>query len=358
MDAIAYAEKLAAAGDELAFGDVTKYQHVERLGSENVEGLLDGFPLVVQEKIDGCNLSVWLGDDGGLCIASRNHLLYGLDGGATEDGKDFRGAVAYVTTHHGISDLLEAHPDWVLRGEWLVKHTVTYGADAWNEFYVFDVQTKNRVYVDVREYGPVLREYGVEMVPLMGTFLQPLDSQGGWAIREGEWFELMGQRGVVPDCSDITSGGADSLLALLVRLAGMPSMLGAPQAEGIVIKRYGYVNKFGRTQWGKVVNSDFAVASKARQCADKDPPEIRFVARCITDALIEKTIGKIRDAVGSFESAHIGRLLETTWHDAFLEELYDFVQGEKVKAFDFHAARKLANEKIRGFALAHLGGSG
>ena len=40
----------------------TKYQHVERLGTTETDGILDGDVLVFP-KIDGTNCSVWLGDD-------------------------------------------------------------------------------------------------------------------------------------------------------------------------------------------------------------------------------------------------------------------------------------------------------
>lgn len=50
------------------------YQHIERLGTQETEGILDGtchiFP-----KIDGTNATVYLGDDGNLHGGSRKREL-------------------------------------------------------------------------------------------------------------------------------------------------------------------------------------------------------------------------------------------------------------------------------------------
>jgi ATP-dependent RNA circularization protein (DNA/RNA ligase family) len=326
MKAEEFQEKLAAAGDDARFaGGVTKYQHVERLGSENVEGLLDGFPLVVQEKIDGANLSVWM-EDGQLCIASRNKQLCGPGGWAEEgDGSEFRGAVGYIRAHRGIAAFLAEFPDRTLRGEWLVKHTVVYSPEAWNKFYVFDVQSKDGEYVPSWAYSSILQGYGIDMVPFIEA-----------------WTD---------DTGPLT-------LEHLAELAGQPSALGAPKREGVVVKRYDFINRFGRIQWGKVVNADFAEAHKTEQCTEKDPSEIRFVARCVTDDLIRKTIGKIEDRQGGhFETKNISELLGRVWFDAFTEELWTFVKNERVGAFDFKAANRLAIRKVRDFALAYCGGS-
>jgi len=319
-----FVEKLAAKGDSALFGGITKYQHVERLGSENVEGLLDGFPLVVQEKIDGANLTVALDKERGLVICSRNAAL--SIGGEPATG--FRGAVEYVLAHCGIAALLALHPTWILRGEWLVKHTVVYSADAWNKFYVFDVQdSETGQYIPLCEYAPMLETFGVLMVPHIATV------QG-----------LPGE----PTCS----------LEWLIARAKEASPLGAAQREGVVVKRYGYVNQFGRTQWGKVVNADFQEAHKTMQCTDKDPAEIRFVARCVTEEFVRKLIGKIEDRKGGlFETRDIPELIGRAWYEAFTEEMWDFVKSERVSAFNFREAQRLCTGKARDVALAYASGS-
>src|SRR6266480_1590557 len=99
---------------------LSKYIHIERLGHENVEGLLDGI-VTVQTKIDGANLTVaWYPGDRGLVIASRNHTIH--HSGTTVN--DFAGAVTHILSDRRIPSFVEDHPDLILRGEWMVKHTL------------------------------------------------------------------------------------------------------------------------------------------------------------------------------------------------------------------------------------------
>ena len=51
-----------------------KYMHIERLGREEVEGILDGV-VYIQPKIDGSNAVVYLNDKGELTAGSRNREL-------------------------------------------------------------------------------------------------------------------------------------------------------------------------------------------------------------------------------------------------------------------------------------------
>jgi len=317
-----FLEKLASTGEQTLYGEIPRYQHVERLGSKNVEGLLDTRPLVIQEKIDGANLTVAMGPEGE-AICSRRQLLSAR--GIPPTG--FRGAVEYVLAHKGITQLLQDKPNWILRGEWLVHHTLNYSAESWNKFYVFDIQDadNNMAYIPVWDYSETLNAYEILTVPLLKIY----------------------------DIEDPHVGVED-----LLSLADMQSPLGAEKREGVVIKNYNFVNKFGRTQWGKLVLAEFQEEHKSNGCTKKDPIETRFVVQCISDTLVEKTMAKIEDLhEAPFTAKNIGELLGRVWHDAFVEELWDFVNKNKVNNFDFHTARKLSDNKIRGIALAKLNGS-
>lgn len=59
-----------------------KYQHIERLGTQATEGILDG-TVYVFSKLDGTNTSVYLTDSGEVEVASRNRVL--------TDGEDNHG---------------------------------------------------------------------------------------------------------------------------------------------------------------------------------------------------------------------------------------------------------------------------
>ena len=92
-----------------------KYQHVERLGTLEVEGLLEG-RCYVFPKIDGTNASVWSCPKKGLQAGSRNRTL-SID-------NDNAGFLASMLQAGEILGFLEAHPDKRLCGEWLVPHSL------------------------------------------------------------------------------------------------------------------------------------------------------------------------------------------------------------------------------------------
>ena len=56
----------------MLYRDITRYQHVERLGKVEVNGLLDG-EVYVQEKLDGANATVAM-VDGSVVLCSRNRF--------------------------------------------------------------------------------------------------------------------------------------------------------------------------------------------------------------------------------------------------------------------------------------------
>jgi hypothetical protein len=76
------------------------YPKIYRLGKEENEGLLD-HEVVVQEKIDGANTSIWL-EDGVLKMGSRTRIL---------GEESFNGFCEYVRSNEPIMKLLADHPE-------------------------------------------------------------------------------------------------------------------------------------------------------------------------------------------------------------------------------------------------------
>ena len=104
------------------------YQHIEKLGREECEGILNG-TVTIQPKIDGTNSVVWLGDDGNLHAGSRKRELT-LD-------KDNAGFLAMIIKDEKVREYLIKHPNHYVFGEYLVPHTIrTYDTDAWKKFYI------------------------------------------------------------------------------------------------------------------------------------------------------------------------------------------------------------------------------
>ena len=296
---------------------VPRYQHIVRLGNSEVAGILDE-EVVVQEKIDGANMTISLDPGGFLTICSRRKCIF--DHGAVIDG--FNGAVEYVTKNKGFSALLEEHPDWMLRGDWLVPRTIKYNEDAYRKFYAFDVQTLGGFYVPVGVYAPELEKHGILMAKLL--FVGKLDIAG------------------------------------VAALADQTSSLGPNKMEGVVVKRYDYTNKYNRSTWAKLVNAGFSAdkSVKMHTIKDRSPQEIRFVAEHVTAALISKVVAAIQVRDGEqVTTKNIAEIVGRCWHDAVDDGIYDFITKGKVQVFDFGSARKLSNDKVRMVVLAYCDGT-
>lgn len=290
----------------MLYGSLTKYQHVERLGHEDVEGLLGG-PVYVQEKLDGANASVAL-VDGKIVIASRNNAV--SIGGQPEQG--FNGLIEYVLNHPGILAII--NNGWVLRGEWLVRHSLDYAKDSYRHFYVFDVQENGR-YLAPEEYEPQLSAHGIRFIA---------------STRMDE----------------------PTVEKLVAFLDTMPSAYGASKPEGIVVKAHNFVNRYGRTTWGKLVSEDFKVANKINFGAGKsDPAEIRL-ASLITPERVMKLLAKIEEDKGAKPNVtHMFEVLGRMWHEIITEELWDFVKKNPRVTIDFSSLRKLVEKQTRDLAL-------
>lgn len=298
-------------------GELERYQHVERLGHADVEGLLDG-EVVVQEKLDGANMTVaLLPEPYGLTICSRNQAIYH----SGEVINDFNGAVQWVLDSK-IPDLLKHFPDWILRGEWLVRHSINYPKDALKKFYVFDVQVEDGTYLHVDEYSLVLSKFDVPMVPLLTVY------------SEGVSAKVLGEQ------------------------SASESLLGDVGREGIVVKRYDYRNKWGRVVWGKVVAADFREKNKLHKGATKrDDLAIRIASK-LEEEFILKEIYKVRDEQdGLISVVDMPKILGRVKHHFFHEELWDQVKRIKgSKVVDFQRLFKLLDAKTRDVALAFFNG--
>lgn len=87
-----------------------KYQHIERFGTDEVDGIEFG-KCYIFYKIDGTNGSLWLDDDGNLKAGSRNREL------TLEN--DNAGFYNEVIKNRNIKGYLTKHPTHRLFGEWL-----------------------------------------------------------------------------------------------------------------------------------------------------------------------------------------------------------------------------------------------
>lgn len=143
-----------------------KYQHIERLGTSEVEGILNG-TVYLFTKLDGSNMVLFY-NNGVVCGGSRNRQL------TIEN--DNAGSYAYVLSQEKFKKFFEKYPNVYLYGEWLVKHHIrTYEEDAWKKLYVFDVMREDGSYLTYEEYVPMLEEFGIEYIPLIAKLENPTE---------------------------------------------------------------------------------------------------------------------------------------------------------------------------------------
>lgn len=281
--------------------DFVKYQHIERIGTEEVEGLLIG-KCYVFYKIDGTNGQVYLNQDGAVECGSRKQIL-----NAENTNQGFWNHVQETPAY---AEYLAKYPTHKLFGEWLVPHSLkTYRETAWRNFYVFDVVTvddqNGGQYLTYEEYSVLLDKFGIKYIPPICTMENPT---------------------------------VDRLVALLDKTGEFLVKDGCGLGEGIVIKNYQYRNQFGRQIWGKIVRTEFKEAHVKEMGVPNllVEPEIekKIVDKYITSALVEKELNKIKTDAGHWESKYIPRLLETVFYCLMTEEAYNFVKEFKMPTID------------------------
>lgn len=289
-----------------------KYQHIERYGKDETEGIELG-SVYVFPKLDGTNASCWLDDQGNLMGGSRNRQL------TLEN--DNQGFYAYILQNENIKKYLDKHPTHRLYGEWLVPHSLrTYRDEAWRKFYIFDVciDTEDSVeYLTYDIYKEFLDEFNLDYIP--------------------------------PICI-IQNGSLESFQKCLERnifLIKDDSGYG----EGCVYKNYGYHNKYGRQTWAKIVRNEFKdVNMKAMKCnefKDKTSIEQKIIDKYCTSSFIEKEYAKIVNETNGWNSKKIPMLLGRCYSELIKEETWNFVKENKYPTINFKLLNNLAIQKIK-----------
>lgn len=254
-----------------------KYQHIERLGTTEVEGIQNG-KCYIFPKIDGTNASLWW--DNELKAGSRNREL-SID-------NDNAGFYKWALEQKHIIQFLKSHPEVRLYGEWLVPHTLkTYNDNAWRNFYVFDVMIGNE-YADYTKYSELLQQHNIEYIP--------------------------------PICI-INNPSYERLIGLLDNNNYLVKD-GCGIGEGIVIKNYNYKNKYGRVVWAKIVSNEFKckhLKAMPNEIKEKNIVEQEIVDKYITKSLIDKEQSKIENEMNGWSSKYIPRLINVVFYNLIRE---------------------------------------
>jgi len=288
-----------------------KYQHVERWGTEEVEGIEKGICYIFP-KIDGTNGVVYLDNIGEIRAGSRKRELT-LE-------KDNHGFYQYVLLKDSLKNYLEKHPNHRLYGEWLVRNVIkTYRDDAWNRFYIFDVIEESRdgsfKYLPYEEYVPLLEEFNLDYIPLIAKIENPTYEQ--------------------------LTALLDKTDFLLKENSGL--------GEGIVIKNYDFINKYGRQTWAKIITSEFKAVhnNKTMKKSNKLTVEERIVEDFVTKAFIEKEYAKIVNVKGGWNSKYIPEFLNRVFYTLITEESWNIIKKYKKPIINFNQLFKLVAYKIK-----------
>jgi len=285
-----------------------KYQHLERLGTEEVEGIQSGICYVFP-KLDGTNAQVWVDNEGNLQAGSRNRQL------SVEN--DNAGFYSWVLENKEMFlPFFEAHPKKRLFGEWLVPHSLkTYRDDAWRKFYIFDVVDEQGDHVHYNTYKEWLDKFQL-------TYLPPIA-----IVRNGTDEQLR-------KC-------CDKNVFLIQEDKGV--------GEGVVVKNYGWRNRFGRETWAKIITNAFKEVHHREMGAPElggQSLEERIVDEFVSEHLVGKVYDKIKNEDG-WSSKAIPRLLNTVFYDLIREEMWEILKKHKNPKIDFQFLQRLTIQKVK-----------
>lgn len=306
-----------------------KYMHIERLGTEATEGILDG-QVWIYPKIDGTNASIWFQDDGDagwrIASGSRNREL--------SIESDNAGFASWVFTRPNLIDFFDNHPSFYLYGEWLVPHSLkTYREGAWRDFYVFDVyDATQEQYLSYEAYKPLLEEFGINYIPPIAIIKNP---------------------------------DPDSIMKCLDK-NGYLIEDGKGVGEGITIKNYGWANKFGQQIWAKVITNEFKEIHHKKMGAPEinntSLDEDKIVEKYVTSDFIQKEKAKIVNSQKGYEietagqpvwvephwkSSMIPELLGRVYYELLREEAYNFVKEFKDPKINFKYLKQCVIRRVK-----------
>jgi len=287
----------------------TKYMHLERLGTAEVEGIEIGTTYVFP-KLDGTNASVWLGEDGKVGAGSRNREL-----SSESDNAGFYNA---IVKDEAVAMYLQMNPHHILYGEWLVPHTLkTYRDEAWRKFYIFDVyDTVSGQFMPYTEYVEELLAFNLNVIAPLAMIKNGKVEQYQECLKRNTFY--------IKDNAGV--------------------------GEGIVIKNYGFVNKYGRTVWAKLINGEFKEQHHLAMGApliDTDFVEEKIVNKYVTQSLVDKVHAKLILENDGWHSKSIPQLLNTVWYDLIREETWSFIKEHKNPKLDFGFMQKLTFAKVK-----------
>jgi hypothetical protein len=290
-----------------------KYQHVERFGNDEVDGIELGDSYIFP-KIDGTNGQTYLNNNDEVESGSRNRVL-------TID-KDNAGFCEFISNNENIKQYLQKHPTHRLYGEWLIPHSLkTYQENAWRKFYIFDITVdkddEEIEYIPYDIYKPLLDEFNLDYIPPIAK------------VKNVDYDTLIK---LLNDNHFLIKDGEGS-------------------GEGIVIKNYDFYNRFKRQTWAKIVTNEFKEKHNRtmgyNELKAKEMIEQQIVDDFCTAAFIEKEYAKIVEEKDGWTSRYIPMLLSKVFYELINEETWHFIKKYKNPKVDFKTLNVLVTQKIK-----------
>ena len=291
-----------------------KYQHIEKLGTTEVEGILKG-KVYLYYKIDGTNSCVYLKNDKSLGFGSRNREL-SLD---KDNGNFMTMMMLNKELYINILNYLLLHPNYIIYGEWLIPHTIRrYNESSWNKMYVFDVyDEENNRYLVYEEYSLEIKKLGLECIPPLKILENPsmedikncLEETGNYLIIEG---------------------------------------LG----EGIVIKNYDYRNQYGRVTWAKILTEDFNKTKEYKSKVYQDnkidvPMEFKIIKNFLTIDFVYKEFNKFKEEKGEFTSKNTFEFLNKSFIEFYKDNWNLILKKFKLPTINFRNLKKIYESEVK-----------
>lgn len=230
----------------------TKYHSIVRYGHRSTVDVLNaGDQIVIEEKLDGSNVSV-VKDKDKIRAFSRNTEL---------NEENTLGGFYQFSQSLNADDLLD---EIVYFGEFLNPHKVRY-PNFEKQFFLFDLYD-----LETDKYLPFSKVK--EEAQRLNLNLVPVFYEGKYQSFE-HLQSFVGRTNIGGRLGDVEQG------------------------EGVVIKNVDYIDRYGRQVFVKLVTDAFREVQKQKPA--KDPktltPEQLFVNTCVTEARVEKILYKLVD---------------------------------------------------------------
>lgn len=298
-----------------------KYMKVQRDGYKQYIGR---DKVYVMPKIDGTNAKLFYEDGVGIVCGSRNRALYEGE----QDNQGFRQSML-IDGYKPVLKFFEKveNRKYSIFGEWLRKHTIEYKKEYYNQLYVFDLyDNEMERYIDYEESLEILKPYGFNIVPILGTFQKE---------------------------KDIT----EEMIRGYMKLADNYLEPVDGYAEGIVIKDYATENQV----WTKVIQESFYVK------ADRKRPKAKVAVEGIetmisqdffTGHFIDKELKRAIEKYANINNpqASIGKILFEVKQVFFEEEILNILKKYKKTdmVINFKSLYKMMDDKMRPLLLSLL----